>query len=376
MRIFLILLLFLPSVCDANVGVFTGNGHDIQLITSSKIQMVSEEITITPGRGKFLFDGSVEGMDLVDYRCQFELLNHSAEAAKVQVGFPLDAEFLQQPAADGPSGTELIMHYRFIAQEDGHVYSLRHVANDKEGKLSNIFLWEMTFTPQERKKLWVSYSMPMSTSIGSMRRDLVGEERAKAYPKKWYKALEQSWGQRFGYLTETGKSWQGTIDRATFRVHIAGFEEYLRQRGMFEESKLRREERQARKKSGKKAVLLLKHPTMFRSVEPSGWKAVDGYLEWKHVNYTAGTPITFRYDLLYLPRTRSDTVLLVDRLFGDSPDPSDIEDLESIVRAYYGEPIENARVKSFLNNQSWYLRKSKGTPPAEVLKQLARYRNS
>ncbi len=47
----------------ANVSVFTGYGHTIDLTESDDVQMMSEDITIIPGRGRFLFHSGVAGMD-------------------------------------------------------------------------------------------------------------------------------------------------------------------------------------------------------------------------------------------------------------------------------------------------------------------------
>ena len=46
------LVLLLSPLCSANVGVFTGFGHSIELTKSEAIQMKSEQITIIPGRGR------------------------------------------------------------------------------------------------------------------------------------------------------------------------------------------------------------------------------------------------------------------------------------------------------------------------------------
>src|SRR5580658_5568285 len=84
---FLILGTSSPAAADA--GVFTGNGQNLRQISSKSIQHVS----IIPGRGPFLFDGTVPGMDEVHYECAFVLRNLTDKPEEVQVGFPVDSQF-------------------------------------------------------------------------------------------------------------------------------------------------------------------------------------------------------------------------------------------------------------------------------------------
>ena len=99
MRVTLAILLFAitSQLSEANVGVFTGYGHSIELTSTDQIQMVREEVTIIPGRGRFQFSGSVPGMDRVEYDCRFELKNLGEDSATIQVGFPLNSQFLSPP---------------------------------------------------------------------------------------------------------------------------------------------------------------------------------------------------------------------------------------------------------------------------------------
>ena len=93
----IVFLAFAPQLSVANVGVFTGYGHSIELTSTDRIKMVREEVTIIPGRGRFHFSGSVPGMDRVEYDCRFELKNLSEDPTKIQVGFPLNSQFLSPP---------------------------------------------------------------------------------------------------------------------------------------------------------------------------------------------------------------------------------------------------------------------------------------
>jgi hypothetical protein len=110
MRSLLTILCLCISIAEgrANAGVFSGNGQTIELTTQQQVRMVSEEITITPGRGPNLFNGGTAGADRVDFRCLFILKNLTRETVTTQVGFPLDAEdSLHNPTVSRTTG-ELI----------------------------------------------------------------------------------------------------------------------------------------------------------------------------------------------------------------------------------------------------------------------------
>jgi len=83
------LVAMMESSLFANAGYFGGSGHTIELSHSDQIQMVSEEVTITP------LPGFQSELDQVEYRCRFVLKNLSPTATTIQVGFPLDGELVE-----------------------------------------------------------------------------------------------------------------------------------------------------------------------------------------------------------------------------------------------------------------------------------------
>src|ERR1700746_583606 len=90
---FFFLVLQMSPLSFADAGVFTGNGQNLHQITSKTIQLGSIDVTIVLGRGPFLFDGTVPGMDRAEYRCEFVLRSLSDKDEKVEVGFPVDSQF-------------------------------------------------------------------------------------------------------------------------------------------------------------------------------------------------------------------------------------------------------------------------------------------
>jgi hypothetical protein len=61
--VLLFLALGTASSAVADAGVFTGNGQNLHQITSETVQLVSIDVTIVLGRGRFLFGGGAPGMD-------------------------------------------------------------------------------------------------------------------------------------------------------------------------------------------------------------------------------------------------------------------------------------------------------------------------
>lgn len=360
----IVFLLVLTPYAEANVGIFAGYGHDVELRSTEDIQMVSEEITITPGRGRFLFDGTGSGMDMVDYQCRFVLKNHSGKENTVQVGFPLISQLLSPPYSTTQKTSELIAQYHFIAQEEGKIYSVRYSPGNMEKNVPNLFLWDMTFKPQEEKELLVSYSIPITAGIAKASKTM----ELKEPQKFWFIALENCMIETFGYVTETGKSWKGAIQKATFRVFVKGFEAYLKNRGFAEYSD------EAQRQEMEK-MAFVKKPVIYRRIMPTSWKEDgNGFIQWEYTNYRADQPIVFVYYFLNIPQNKSDTERLIGMLFQNKPTKEDIEDFEAIVRAYYGEPTRNQRVKSFLEDQIWYPQKDKREIPQEVLEVFKQYK--
>jgi hypothetical protein len=91
-------VVFTSTSALADAGVFTGNGQNLRQITSKSIRLESITVDITLGRGPFLFDGTVAGMDEARYDCRFVLENLTNSPEEVEVGFPVDSEFANDTA--------------------------------------------------------------------------------------------------------------------------------------------------------------------------------------------------------------------------------------------------------------------------------------
>jgi hypothetical protein len=229
-----------PAGADA--GVFTGNGQDLHQITSKSVQLVSIDVVIIPGRGRFLYDGTVPGMDQADYNCTFVLRSLSEKAEDVQVGFPVDSEFAQQTGNDSPEishkeSKEWVLQYSFIARDERatyHVEFVRRKRTGSPGDFAEVFVWNMHFAPKETRTLDVQYRIPISMGLLSTRKDQMARY-------SYSEPLEQELVnladlEQVGYITSTGSSWAGNVERATFSVITEPFETYLNFRGWAEES--------------------------------------------------------------------------------------------------------------------------------------------
>jgi hypothetical protein len=87
-------------------------------------------------------------------------------------------------------------------------------------------------------------------------------------------------GQAQFYVTETGSSWAGVIEKAVFRYYPYEFEEHLAKRGAWEESRKERNERLAaiKKKPGNFEYLFSPEMPMLRTWNPTfeQWKPKQG----------------------------------------------------------------------------------------------------
>jgi hypothetical protein len=128
---------------------------------------------------------------------------------------------------------EVVARFGFVAGTKDKTFPIRYVPFDKKKKFSNIFLWDMTFQPKEEIELVVSYTMQGYLGLAStrMNKDRYWEKRMRPH---YLQILEMAVGEGNMYVTETGKSWAGKIEKATFRIVPFDFEKYLSQRGAFE----------------------------------------------------------------------------------------------------------------------------------------------
>ena len=271
-------LLFLFGVlanCYGNAGVFRGSGQTPILEKTADIQMAEEEITMRPRRGNYPVDTSCRNLDKMDFRCRFLLRNLTDKKVVLQVGFPLTAEGMLPDNGKDIDQSRIIAHYGFIAGTRKKTFPVRYAPWDKKRKFSRLFLWEMTFEPKQEIELLVNYTMEGYLGLGSARRNRHWKKRKK-YQCGYLEFLAEGISQGQYYVTETGSSWAGKIEKAVFRYYPYEFEEYLARRGAWEETPAKRKQRLAE---------IRKHPGSFNYIFPPEMPVVriwnPGYEQWQ-----------------------------------------------------------------------------------------------
>lgn len=232
-----------------------------------------------PRRGNYPVDTSAKNQDKMDFRCRFILRNLSDKTVVVPVGFPLDTEARLQDDKGNFNQTQLIGHYAFTAGTKDKTFPVRFVPWDKKNKFSKLFLWEMTFLPKQEIELFVNYTMGgyHGLDVTMRNRDW---DKLKPYKCEYLEYLTCGLGQAQLYVTETGSSWAGVIEKAVFRYYPYEFEEYLAKRGAWEESSEKRNERLAaiKKKPGNFEYLFSPEMPMVRVWNPvfEQWQPKQG----------------------------------------------------------------------------------------------------
>jgi|GEM_PF-1086128 len=411
----IVLILFTLAMAEtifANAGIFDGIGGNLTLTQSAEIQMVSERVAMIPMRAPFPVDGGARGVDLMRYYCIFKLKNLTDKEVSVQVGFPLQSETVW-PEKGGKSyhQADVAAQFNFIAGTAKEVYPVRFEAVDKDKKFRKIFLWTMKFAPNEEIELSVAYTMNGYFGLGGLEKSSP-DKKGKEYRCPYLQSLSGCLVQMFGYVTETGNSWAGEIEKAEFELHSAEFEAYLSRRGPFEidpdreAKKLEREKQrihefaeklrsegklkndpnyeQDRLEKWKKRrengpQTLLAHDFL-RILEPeTGWKKVEEsqdepFLKLEYAPFKAGQEITVKYFFTLFPDTpeKFDAMLKVleekqEARAKRKPDAPKY-DLESMrknladaILEFYGVETGNGEIRDFLDDQIWYPVK---TPPA------------
>ena len=128
----------------------------------------------------------------------------------------------------------------------------------------------MTFQSKQEIELIVSYTMYgyMGLVLTQKGEPVWGD----VYKHHYMRFLEGAAGEGHMYVTETGKSWAGKIEKATFRINPFDFEKYLAERGVFEGIRSGTDKGMRSKKD--KLLEFLKNAPMTRNWSPE-------YKKWK-----------------------------------------------------------------------------------------------
>jgi hypothetical protein len=354
----------------ANTGFFRGSGHTIALAKTEQVQMVSEDVAIYPACSW------TPGMDWVDYRCRFVLKNLVAKPLTIQVGFPLDREFREGHRIALIASTDLVLGYNFVAREDKATYHVRFVHNDSEQRFSRLFVWDIPFDAREIKTVHVAYRLPISVALHSTRKDFATLKGSPRYERRWHEVLEHCYVEQFHYVTETGSSWAGRIEKAVFRVETESLARCMKDRPVSDTDPP--EPQGEREGAAFQGSFPMRTGAFYQMIEPRGWKydATWGITTWEHKDYKPSDSLHLSYYILAFPRTAEDCDTWVRRLLGSKPAKADLTELREIVAAFYGIAPQSKSGKAFVERQIWYhpkegLRESDlGEEQRSVLKRL------
>ncbi len=404
----------LALTARGNAGVFRGNGRTPVLGSTTRIQMVEEEVVMQPLRGNWPVDDSARNLDPMRFHCTFRLRNLTDETVTVQVGFPLDGERL--PVNDQPvNQSAIIARYAFVAGTADQVFPVRYVPCDGKKKFSRLFLWEMTFRPRQEITLYVHYQTDGAMGLAITTKD----EKPSPHRYRHLRLLEHSIMQGHFYVTETGNSWAGEIEKAVFRIVPFEFEEYLARRGPFEITEATRARLNARLPREPSLALMLLHMPMIPEWQPprSRWREAKDPRTGKRCLELIFAPFKPRgkednlqilYRFVMMPQNVEQLELLlscirnemeteeqryqrireaVEKLPRETPgrtpkqlepplsySPAVEKDIADIVLEFHGIATGNEEIREFLECQKWYPAPSRPLDPAlkKRLEELSR----
>ena len=379
----------------ANVGVFNGSGQTPIVEKTDAVQMVEEEVLMTPRKAKGPVTASCRNLDPMDYRCTFKLRNLKDEAVELQVGLPLDIATYRMKGVRAEDVGKLVEAFNFSARSGNEKFKVRFVPQDKEKKFSKLFLWTMKFAAHEERTLVVSYTMEgylgLYYTFAADMNDV--DDLWKIDGGLLVGLFESGIGEVHMYVTGTGSSWAGDIQKATFKYFPQDFEAYLAKRGAFEETEEERRQRQEEKgKRGKEARnsskgvrdLLKPECRLVRYWHPSPDK-------WTRKDDGAGR---FHYELTFTPfRPSKDDSIILGYVAPPMPtEPDDVNiledevrefvksygghekqylrDVKDIVLEFYGIKTGNTRIAPFIDKQCWKGQELPGQPSMALRKRL------
>ncbi len=362
----------------ANVGIFSGTGANVELQSTDKIQMVSETVDITLTRAGFRVNGGANwlALDKALYTCRFTLKNLTDKTVTVPVGFPLNGEYglifqSSKVNAKQINQTEIISLFNFIAGTSSGSYPVRFARKDKTEKYRKLFLWNMTFKPNETTELLVSYSLSGYHGLGTLTKRAFWRNRK--YKHDYFSNLELSYAEIFGYVTSTAKSWAGPVEQATFNVQLNQFDEYLKSRPAIMRDK---DEKLSQRQLQRLEEMMFN--TLYRKIMPDGWKVEKSksgsYISWQYKDFKPEQDISIGYYYTRFPQTvpQAEKILGIIKRDYDrgrqsrlnskrknfpAPPEWNIQDdknVADIILEFYGVKSDNPDISDFLKRQIWY----------------------
>jgi hypothetical protein len=331
-------------------GVLTGNGQFPELVGGRDVMITRASVVIVPGRGRFPFDGTVPGLDRVEYYCRFELQNLEEVEVQFQVNFPLDADSMDATSGrfDPPDEAILLEQYGFVVRNEDKTYHVALELGNADGTTKSRLWWKIVLAPKEHREVQLSWQMPISTYLTST--ELTKQE----YPLSWMKRMTGAVCERVGYVTTTVRSWSGTIEDAQVRVLLDPFERYLRARQYPSEPL---HNAPAKKGWG----INLSRGLVYRQMSTAGWRKSDMGIKVHRRQWEPKRDIGITWLLAPIPLTELDVERFLDQATEGKPKAVDLAALRGVILAASGIAPIDENALAFAENQAWYVPREKRT---------------
>ena len=364
--IFLVtIILFTRFGAIFNAGIFVGYGHTVKLISTSKIQLLNERILINSGTSWISKPAFNDNFQHATFDCQFLLANLTDSPQSVSCGFPLNSQFfiLDYPMEELEP---LIDDYQFTVISSGKQLEVKFFREDIDGEFRSIFLWDLSFEPNEKLVVDVRYRIRNSVGLSLTCLDY----QARDYDRAWLQKLEECYRENIGYVTETAKSWHGPIEKAEFTANLEKMEVCFNY--PFEDK------RQVYECDGRKIIEEnILNPVVFRKMTPQNWRRTKEHtytFEIENSKPEENLHFVF-YHLRRFPKTSSDTTRLISFLSQFDFSFEDFDSLKDLFMAFNGEKVDNPELQSFLRNQIWFGYDSNQKIPQEVFNVIEDQKN-
>ena len=325
---------------------FAYSGRRIELLKPANVQLVSEDVRITP------LLGVTAEEDRAEYRCRYVLKNLSTVASSVHAGFRF-CNPLHQPPPDDKD--EWVFALNFIVRDNHITYHVRHIGpegHEGRAKCDGILAWEMTLAPHEERSI-TGYTLEMALSIDAAKSDSTDPDPSTSrFARSWYQVFDGACiCEEVAYLTDSGSSWKGPVESASYSVRTGGTDFWMGSRQDW--------------------PLATIYPDIDHSPEPHVLKIGLAYLDapsgrWKYdpengcycakmSKADASIPVVrFPWYVTFLPRDPHQCDVVVRELLGPHPSRAEVLELLEIVEAFYGRPPKTESVRRFVEGQVWY----------------------
>jgi len=236
--------------------------------------------------------------------------------------------------------------YQFTARDTTTVYQPRiaHGKGTRDHDFST-FVWSMTFDARESRELQIEYCVPMSYAGMSSAIDWSRDPRE--FEDGVTFLFDGAYIVYFTYVTETGSSWSGSIESATFCIHSSPLDARARREGfaVFGID------------LGIQETAVPAYLPVQRFAIPPGWKQTDEGIEWSFKNFKPGPEFVVRYYTPLLPRDASDLRRKLDELGTSYYPKANAKNLAQIREALlttFGMPAKSKEVRRFVESEMWY----------------------